>query len=129
MRRTHAAAEDPPESISESTVALIARLSAEHDVPPVGALGQRRHSRDSVNAVVSRGAGARRGTGIRRLAPFAVGAVVMLVATLVLTIVRSPGLPALADRFGAAGVLVPASSDGCCSIGRPLVAERQMKRR
>ena len=57
MRRTHAAAEDLPESISESTVALIARLSAEHDVPPVGALGQRRHSRDSANAVVSQDAG------------------------------------------------------------------------
>ena len=45
MRRTHAAAEDLRESTSESTVALIARLSAEHDVPPVGTLGQRRHSR------------------------------------------------------------------------------------
>lgn len=109
MRRTHAAAEDLPESTSESTVALIARLSAEHDVPPVGALGQSRHSRDSANAVVSRGAGARRGTGIRRLAPFAVGAVVMLVATLVLTIVRSPGPPALVDQSAPVSTVAPAA--------------------
>lgn len=97
MRRTHAAAEGPPEPTFESTVALIARLSAEHDVPPVGALGQRRHS-----AVVSR-------AGIRRLAPIAVGAAVMLVATLVLTTVRTPGPPALADQSAPVATLAPAT--------------------
>src|SRR5206468_5472077 len=86
MRRIHAAAEGLREPTSESTVALIARLSAEHDVPPVGALGQRRHS-----AVISR-------AGIRQLAPIAVGAAVMLIATLVITAVRAPGPPALADQ-------------------------------
>jgi hypothetical protein len=107
MRRTHAAAEDLPESPSESTVALIARLSAEHDVPPVGMLGQRRHSRDFADAVVSRDAG--RGAGIRRLAPIAVGAVVMLVATLVLTTVRAPGPPALADPSAPVASVAPAA--------------------
>jgi len=105
MRRTHAAAEDLRESPSETTVALIARLSAEHDVPPVGTLGQRRHSRGST-AVVSRYAGTGRGTGIRRLAPVAVGAVVMLVATLVLTTVRSP---VLADQSAPVATLAPAA--------------------
>ena len=69
MRRTHAAAEDLLESTSESTVALIARLSAEHDVPPVGAASGIAGIPGFRDAVVSRGAGARRGTGIRRLAP------------------------------------------------------------
>ena len=108
MRRTHAAAEDLRESPSETTVALIARLSAEHDVPPVGTLGQSRHSRGST-AVVGRDAGTRRGTGIRRLAPVAVGAVVMLVATLVLTTVRSPQAPVLADQSAPVATLAPAA--------------------
>jgi Glycosyl hydrolases family 16 len=106
MRRTHAAAEDLSESTSESTVALITRLSAEHDVPPVGALGQRRHSRDSA-AVVTRDTG--RGSGVRRLAPFAVGAVVMIVATLVLTTVRNPQAPALAEQSAPAATVAPAA--------------------
>ena len=106
MRRTHAAAEDLPESPSESTVALIARLSAEHDVPPVGALGHRRHSRETV---VSQGTAAARATGIRRLAPVAVGAVVMLVATLVLTTVRSPQPPVLADQPAPVATVAPAA--------------------
>ena len=106
MRRTHAAAEDLPESTSESTVALIARLSAEHDVPPVGVLGQRRHSAD---AVVTQAATGRNG-GIRRLAPFAVGAVVMLVATLVLTTVRSPQPPALADQSAPVAPAAPTAA-------------------
>lgn len=106
MRRTHAAAEDLPESPSETTVALIARLSAEHDVPPVGALGHRRHSRETV---VSQGTAGTRPTGIRRLAPIAVGAAVMLVATLVLTTVRSPQPPALADQSAPAATLAPAA--------------------
>jgi Glycosyl hydrolases family 16 len=108
MRRTHAAAEDLRESPSETTVALIARLSAEHEVPPVGTLGQRRHSRGSA-AVVSQDAGTGRGTGIRRLAPVAVGAVVMLVATLVLTTVRSPQVPVLADQSAPVATLAPAA--------------------
>jgi len=108
MRRTQAAAEDLLESTSESTVALIARLSAEHDVPPVGALGQRRHSRGAVAAVVTPSA-PRRGGGIRRLAPVAVGAVVMLVATLVLTTVRSPQPPALADQSAPVATVAPAA--------------------
>jgi hypothetical protein len=108
MRRTHAAAEDLRESPSETTVALIARLSAEHEVPPVGTLGQRRHSRGSA-AVVSQDAGTGRGTGIRRLAPVAVGAVVMLVATLVLTTVRSPQAPVLADQSAPVATAAPAA--------------------
>jgi len=108
MRRTHAAAEDLRESPSETTVALIARLSAEHEVPPVGTLGQRRHSRGSA-AVVSQDAGTGRGTGIRRLAPVAVGAVVMLVATLVLTTVRSPQAPMLADQSAPVATAAPAA--------------------
>jgi hypothetical protein len=106
MRRTHAAAEDLPESPSETTVALIARLSAEHDVPPVGALGHRRHSRETV---VSQGTAAGRATGIRRLAPVAVGAAVMLVATLALTTVRSPQPPALTDQSAPVATLAPAA--------------------
>jgi Glycosyl hydrolases family 16 len=108
MRRTHAAAEDLRESPSETTVALIARLSAEHEVPPVGTLGQRRHSRGSA-AVVSQDAGTSRGAGIRRLAPVAVGAVVMLVATLVLTTVRSPQAPVLADQSAPVATAAPAA--------------------
>ena len=108
MRRTHAAAEDLRESPSETTVALIARLSAEHEVPPVGTLGQRRHSRGSA-AVVSQDAGTGRGAGIRRLAPVAVGAVVMLVATLVLTTVRSPQAPVLTDQSAPVATAAPAA--------------------
>src|SRR5690349_9720930 len=105
MRRTRAASEDLRESPSETTVARIARSSAGHDGPPVGTLGQRRHSRGSA-AVISRDAGTGRGTGIRRLAPVAVGAVVMLVATLVLTTVRSP---VLADQSAPVATLAPAA--------------------
>jgi glycosyl hydrolase family 16 len=108
MRRTHAAAEDLPGPIFESTVALIARLSAEHDVPPVGALGQRRHRRQSGDTVVSRDGSERQGAGIRRLAPIAVGATVMLVATLVLTTVRTAGPPALADQSTPVATSAPA---------------------
>jgi Glycosyl hydrolases family 16 len=121
MRRTHAAAEDLPESTSESTVALIARLSAEHDVPPVGALGQRRHSRGSSGAaVVTRDTGASRGGGIRRLAPVAVGAVVMLVATLVLTTVRSPQPPVLADQSAPVATAAPAAPYAAPTTQAPL---------
>jgi hypothetical protein len=83
MRRTYTAAEDLPESTTE----LIARLSAEHDVLPGEATGRHRHYTD---AVVTRDSAKSRRAGIRRLAPVAVGAIVMLVATLVLTTVRAP---------------------------------------
>ncbi len=82
MRRTYTAAEDLPESTTE----LIARLSAEHDVLPGDTTGRHRHT----DAVVTRDPAKSRRAGIRRLAPVAVGAIVMLVATLVLTTVRAP---------------------------------------
>ena len=82
MRRTYTAADDLPESTTE----LIARLSAEHDVLPGDTTGRHRHT----DAVVTRDPAKSRRAGIRRLAPVAVGAIVMLVATLVLTTVRAP---------------------------------------
>ncbi len=115
MRRTHAAAEDLRESTSESTVQLIARLSAEHDVPPVGALGQRRHARGHMGDAATTRPG-----GIRRLAPFAVGAVVMLVATLVLTTVRAPQPSALADQSAPAATLAPAAPTAAAPTQAPL---------
>jgi hypothetical protein len=92
------AAEDLPESSTE----LIARLSAEHDVLPGERVfpgettGRHRHS---AGVVVTSDSATSRRAGIRRLAPVAVGAIVMLVATLILTAIRSPQYsPALTDQ-------------------------------
>ena len=107
MRRTYPAAEDLPESTTE----LIARLSAEHDVSPAEAVGRHRHSAETV---VTRDVTRTGGAGIRRLAPVAVGAIVMLVATLVLTTVRSQQPAAAVDQSAAessvdAQTVVPAA--------------------
>src|ERR1700748_603801 len=102
MRRTMTAAEDLPESSTE----LIARLSAEHGlfpgetVFPGEATGRHRHS---AGVVVSRDSATDRRAGIRRLAPVAVGAIVILAPPLILTTVRSPQYsPALTDQTAAA---------------------------
>lgn len=105
MRRTPTAAEDLPESTQESTTALIARLSAEHGLSSAESGGRRRHSARPVaaGAVVSRHSAPRRRPTVRRIAPLAVGAAVVLVATIVLTTVRSSPEPTtLADRSDVA---------------------------
>ncbi len=107
MRRTDTAAED----LLEPSTELIARLSAEHDVSPGETTGRHRHSAD---AVITRAVPATRLTGIRRLAPVAVGAIVMLVATLALTTVRSPAAPAapaLADQSSLASPATDPATD------------------
>ncbi len=97
------AAEDLPESTTE----LIARLSAEHDVFPGETTGRHRHS---ANVVVTRDSARNGRSGIRRLAPVAVGAIVMLVATLILTTLRSPPYsPTLTDQSAAANAATAAS--------------------
>ncbi len=90
----------------EASTALIARLSAEHDVSPAEAVG--RH-RQSAEAVVTRDGAPNGRAGIRRLAPVAVGAVVMLVATLVLTTVRSPQPAAAVDQAADAQTVAAAA--------------------
>ncbi|MFC4944751.1 glycoside hydrolase family 16 protein [Pseudonocardia sp. GCM10023141] len=70
---------DRPESPTE----LIARISAEHD-SQFEATGRHRLPA----AVVTRDAPTKQRTSVRRLAPLAVGAAVMLVATVVITVVK-----------------------------------------
>ncbi|GAA1295945.1 hypothetical protein GCM10009610_00390 [Pseudonocardia xinjiangensis] len=84
MRRTTSAAEDRSESPTE----LIARISAEHGSPTV--TQGRRHRRragENVDAVVTTDPLPQRSL-TRRLAPLAIGATVMLVATTVATVLR-----------------------------------------
>jgi Glycosyl hydrolases family 16 len=84
MRRTTSAAEDRSESPTE----LIARISAEHGSPTV--TQGRRHRRragENVEAVVTTDPLPQRSL-TRRLAPLAIGATVMLVATTVATTLR-----------------------------------------
>jgi Glycosyl hydrolases family 16 len=104
------AAEDLPESSTE----LIARLSAEHNVFhgetvfPGETTGRHRHS---AGVVVTRDSATSRRAGIRRLAPVAVGAIVMLVATLILTTIRSPepAATSLADQSATENAATAAS--------------------
>ncbi|HEY0812106.1 MAG TPA: glycoside hydrolase family 16 protein, partial [Pseudonocardia sp.] len=107
MRRTMTAAEDLPESSTE----LIARLSAEHSVFPGETTGRHRHS---AGVAVADPSATRRRSGVRRLAPVAVGAIVMLVATLILTSIRSPqsaaSLTAQSAAVAAASSAQPAES-------------------
>lgn len=94
MRRKSSAAIDRPESPTE----LIARITAEHD-SQFEATGRHRLPA----AVVTRDAPSKR-TSARRLAPLAVGAAVMLVATVVATAVQPSqpeiGSPELASALG-----------------------------
>ena len=94
MRRNSSAAIDRPESPTE----LIARISAEHDSAFDGT-GRHRLP----GAVVTRDAPAprRQRTSTRRLAPLAVGAAVMLVATVIATVVH-PSDPATSPELAAA---------------------------
>jgi Glycosyl hydrolases family 16 len=83
MRRTTFAAEDRPESPTE----LIARISAEHGSPTVTSTGRHRRPGGSVDAVVTTDPLPQRSL-TRRLAPLAIGATVMLIATTVATTLR-----------------------------------------
>lgn len=82
MRRTTFAAEDRPESPTE----LIARISAEHGSPTV-TTGRHRRPGGSVDAVVTTDPLPQRSL-TRRLAPLAIGATVMLIATTIATTLR-----------------------------------------
>src|SRR4051794_39863902 len=90
MRRTTFAAEDRPESPTE----LIARISAEHGSPTV-TTGRHRRPGGSVDAVVTTEPLPQRSL-TRRLAPLAIGATVMLIATTVATTLRPVDDTALA---------------------------------
>jgi len=91
MRRTTFAAEDRPESPTE----LIARISAEHGSPTVTNTGRHRRPGGSVDAVVTTDPLPQRSL-TRRLAPLAIGATVMLIATTVATTLRPADEAALA---------------------------------
>jgi hypothetical protein len=83
MRRTSSAAEDRSETPTE----LIARISAEHGSPTV-TIGRHRRPGGDVDAAVVTTDPLPQRSMTRRLAPLAVGAAVMLIATTVATVVR-----------------------------------------
>jgi hypothetical protein len=85
MRRTSSAVEDRSETPTE----LIARISAEHGSPTV-TIGRHRRPGGDVDAAVVTTDPLPRRSMTRRLAPLAVGAAVMLIATTVATVVRPP---------------------------------------
>ncbi|MFD1527920.1 glycoside hydrolase family 16 protein [Pseudonocardia aurantiaca] len=92
MRRMTSAAGERSESPTE----LIARITAEHDSSTVTGTGRHRLPARDVEAVVTRDPLPKRSM-TRRLAPLAVGATVMLIATTVATLAR----PAEEDSLAA----------------------------
>ena len=92
MRRMTSAAGERSESPTE----LIARITAEHDSTTVTGTGRHRIPARDVEAVVTREPLPKRSM-TRRLAPLAVGATVMLIATTIATLAR----PAEEDSLAA----------------------------
>jgi hypothetical protein len=92
MRRKSPAVGDHSETPTE----LIARISAEHGSPTVTTTGRHRLPGGDVEAVVTTDPLPGNRSLTRRLAPLAVGATVMLVATTIATIVRPADDSALA---------------------------------
>jgi hypothetical protein len=83
--------------VGSSVTELIERVTAEHGSDAVTASGRHRLPRDHAEAVVTSDAPDSNST-TRRLAPLAVGAVVMLVATLVATLAQPSDDPSLAAQ-------------------------------
>jgi Glycosyl hydrolases family 16 len=83
--------------VGRSATELIGRVTAEHGTDAVTASGRHRLPRGHAEAVVTTDA-PRANPMTRRLAPLAVGAVVMLVATLVATLAQPSDDPSLAAQ-------------------------------
>lgn len=102
MRRKSSAAIDRPESPTE----LIARITAEYD-SQIETTGRHRIPNGAGAAVVTRDAPPKR-SSTRRLAPLAVGAAVMLIATVVATAVQPSEPEVGSPELAALGQVDPA---------------------